>query len=1010
MSFIPLHVYSGFSYLQSGLTIEKLTSIAKKRGYLYCGLTDNQSLSGIAPFYHEAKKTGFKPVIGMDVKTDIGIITLFVKNEEGYRNLLDINYSIVNETLDVKVIQEHSKGLIAVYPIEYSNLNGFENENVARALYNYTGKFDKTLIGIPYGEEYKDIISYWRQFGEKYDYLCAAFPHIRYENKNDAIVLDIVNAISKAATLENHESEGNSYFISDDDLKSFYTEDEIENSYKIAISCKKFELIEKRGTLLHFENELGLSSEEYLKKVTFEGLKKRGHENESQYIERINYELNIIHRMGYDDYFLIVADYVNFAKNNGIYVGPGRGSGAGSLVSYCLGIVEADPLKFDLLFERFLNPERQSMPDIDVDFSDINRKHVVTYLKQKYGEDRVGHVLTTQTIGAKESLRDIARVYGYKDNEVELIISTIGNDKVSLRENYKTSPQFKRLIDSDPYYLKMVTLASKIEGLPRQAGLHAAGIVLNNEPLHSTLPVSSNPTVGNVACLEKDYLEEQGFLKMDLLGLRNLSIIENCINLVSHYQGINIDPYKLPYEDKGAIELITKNETIGLFQLESVGMKRTIAEVKPSNFEDIAAIEALFRPGPMDSIPSFARRKNGTERITYLTPELEPILKNTYGIIVYQEQIMQIVRSVAGFSYAEADNFRRAISKKDAAKLQGLHDKFIQGCLSNGKSQALANQLFTLIERFANYGFNKSHAVSYAVLTCQMAYLKCHYPKEFYCSILSSMSPEDRKFRDALDELKARGIKISQPDINESYTGFTISGDTLRAPLTMIKGIQSAFVINMIKEREENGKYNDFFEFAARTRKFGLGMPLFIKLITAGCFDSLEKSRASLRATAFAALSYAEMVGDSLDRPSLFEIGIDKPRIIRAEDNLKEDLLAEYETLGMMISQSLFSLHKETLDGVSYTPLSEIDTVNGEFETVGLVKAVKTIITKKGNKQMAFLDLYDDTSDRSFVMFEEAFTNSYMNMKVDNLVKVRARKDSWKEDSYQAFEVIKLGD
>jgi DNA polymerase-3 subunit alpha len=379
-----------------------------------------------------------------------------------------------------------------------------------------------------------------------------------------------------------------------------------------------FVFLEKRGSLLHYQNEEGLSSEDYLKKLTYQGLAKRKPAAPQEYLDRLSYELGIINKMGYADYFLIVQDYVNWAKTHGVSVGPGRGSGAGSLVSWCLNIVVPDPIENDLLFERFLNPERQSMPDIDVDFSDVNRDKVVSYLQEKYGLERVGHVLTTQTIGAKEALRDIARVYGYEEREIELVISTIVDDKISLREDYKTSPQFKQLIDSDKYYLGLVALAAKIEGLPRQAGLHAAGIVLNNEPLPDVLPVSDNQGVGYVACLEKDYLEEQGFLKMDILGLRNLTIIDTCLSLIKESEGKTLTYEDLPYTDAESIALVKENRTMGLFQLESPGMKRAISEVQPTTFADVAAIEALFRPGPMESIPSYARRKNGQEKV----PEL----------------------------------------------------------------------------------------------------------------------------------------------------------------------------------------------------------------------------------------------------------------------------------------------------------------------------------------------------------------------------------------------------
>lgn len=1012
MHFIPLHVYSGFSYLQSGLTIEKIAKTVKSNGYEYCGLCDNGSLSGIAPFEHKIKNVNAKPVFGMDVLLPIGTLSLFVKNEEGYRNLLAIATAITEKTLTEETVINHSTGLICVYPLELSfyaeSLVESEKE-FARKLFEITGKFDKTLIGLPYGKENEQLVNEGRAFADKFNYLPVAFPHILYEKKEDAITLDIVNAISSKITLIDKSKDGDNYFLSDDNLKSFYTDEEIENSYKVAISCKRFSLIEKRGTLLHFENDKGLTSEECVRQLANEGLAQKGLKGEKEYEDRLSYELSIIHTMGYDDYFLIVADYVNYARDNGIYVGPGRGSAGGSLVSYCLGIIETDPLQYNLLFERFLNPERRSMPDIDVDFSDINREKVVSYLQSKYGSERVGRVLTTQTIGAKESLRDIARVYNYKEREVDTIISTITNDKLSLREDYKTTPQFKSLVDSDKFYLEMVSLASKIEGLPRQAGLHAAGVVLNNEPLNETLPVTLNPDVGYVACLEKDYLEEQGFLKMDILGLRNLTIIEICLSLIEMNRGIKLSPYEIPFEDEEAIKLICKNKTMGLFQLESPGMKRTIKDIQPTTFEDIAAIEALFRPGPMDSIPSFARRKHGTEKISYLTPELEPILKNTYGIIVYQEQIMQIASAVAGFSFGEADVFRRAISKKDKSKIQALHEKFISGCISKGKSRQLAEKLFVLIEKFADYGFNKSHAISYAVLTCRMAYLKAHYPEEFYCAILDSMAPGDKKFKDTLTEMKELGLTLSSPDINRSTKSFIVDGKTLRTPLNAIKGMQGILLNNILKERSENGPYKDIFDFAARTVEYGLNIQMLIKFIDAGAFDILHNNRSSLRTSANSVMTYASMFGSSSLAGGLLDIGIEKPMLATVDNDLRVNLEAEYETLGMMISTSPFELYRNILVGIDFVKIDDAKNAYGEFTTAGLIKNVRTIVTKKGT-QMCFLEIYDDINEMSFTLFEEAYLNSYVALKKDNLVLVTGKKDRKMQDSFVGLLVRKVGD
>mgnify|MGYP002524286487 FL=1 len=1004
MPFVPLHVYSGFSYLQSGLPIEKIPLLAKKLGYKTIGLADNGTLSGLAPFCHLAKAALLNPIYGMDYETKEGIFSLFVLNEEGYRNLLELEKACSEKKNDLSFLKSHQNGLAKVFSLPSSFRN---QENVAKSLYITLKGLDVLWLGLPYGlnENEKESI---RSFALEHSYPLMAFPKIAYPKKEDAIVQDIVTAILEKKNLDYDKKEGVEYFLGEEEINGYYTPSEIEESERLSKQAS-FELIRKRGGLLHFPNSLGLSSDEYLRQCAYKGLRERKLFDLPNYKKRVDYELDVIANMGYSDYFLIVGDYVNYAKTHGVLVGPGRGSAAGSLVSYSLGIVGADPIKYGLLFERFLNPERQSMPDIDVDFADLYRENVIRYLQEKYGKERTGHVLTTQVIGAKEALRDIGRVYSFKQNEIELVISTIQDDRLSLREDYKTSRKFRELIDSDPYFLRFVSLASKIEGLPRQAGLHAAGIILNDLPLDQVAPVTVSNEVGYTCCIEKDYLEEQGFLKMDLLGLTNLTTIERCLTLIKKSKGIDVDYYSLPFEDKDAISLIASGETMGLFQLESPGMKRAIKEVEPNSFQDVAALLALFRPGPMESIPSYARRKKGLEKITYLSSELEPILKETYGIIVYQEQIMQIARASAGFSFGEADLFRRAISKKKMDKLLALKSDFINGCLKNGHSEKMANSLYALIERFANYGFNKSHAVSYAVLTSQMAYLKAHYPEEFYCAILSALSPSDAKFKNTLSETKRKGLRLALPDINRSEETFILDNGSLRFPLSSIKGLPGTFVYRLLDERRENGPFLDIFDFASRMKKASLNMPTLIRLIDAGAFDSLYPSRNSLRASAYSALSYSEMMCGIDGQSVLLDIGLEKPMMVQAKDDMAINLASEYEALGLMISGSPLSLYKDEITAKEATPLSEISSKSGDIWTYGIVKSMRAITTRKGTK-MAFLEVYDEISELSAVLFSEAYNEYFPLLKTDALVYLLLRKDKFKDGSYVVLKVEPLGE
>lgn len=1008
--FVPLHIYSGFSFLKSGLVASKIPLLAKKLGYDAVGISDVSTLSGYAPFFHACEKSGIKPLFLMDAEILEGTLSVFVLSEEGYRNLLLIELEASRERLTLEFIKQKQDGLAFILNPETTFLHRDYKEQddnkIASRLATMFKGLRSLYFGIPYLPNEPEFIAFLRSFTEKYPYETIAFPFIAYEKENDAIVTSITRAIDAHEVIEEKERSGTAYFLSPNIISNYYTPAEIKMTETLK-SHSSFFLIKKRGTLIHFENEEGLSSEEYLQKKALEGLKKKIAFPNQTYIARLDYELKIICEMGYADYFLVVSDYVHFAKTHNILVGPGRGSGPASLVSFALDISTINPIKSGLLFERFLNPERKSMPDIDVDFEDTKRDMVIAYLQTKYGKNRVSRVLATQTIGAKEALRDIGRVYDYEEREISLIASTIHNDRLSLRQDYRFSPEFKKLIDSDPYYLQIVSLAAKIEGLPRQAGLHAAGVILNNEPLENVIPIKEEEGVGYVGCLEKDYLEEQGFLKMDLLGLTNLSLIDLMLELIRKNEGIDLHFESIPFDDKESISLIKEGKTMGIFQMESAGMRRAIKEIEPTTFEDIAALEALFRPGPMESIPVYARRKKGYEKVHYLDPALEPILSSTYGIIVYQEQIMQLTQAVASFSLGEADLFRRAISKKDAEKLHALKGKFIDGCIKNGRDEKLANDLFSLIERFANYGFNKAHAVSYGVLTCRMAYLKKHYPMEFYCAVLDAMSVGDAKFLNTIAELKELGIRLKCPDVNRSSRGYEIENGHLLLPLSAIKNMQNNFLSGLLDERIENGPFKNLADFVIRTKRFGLTLPLFIRLVDAGAFDCFKINRASLRASGYRFLKYAEMMGSN-ENERLFDLGIEEPEIDVQTADPREDLDAEYDALGMMVSGSPLDFYQNVLKQRGAIPLLSLASHGTRFLTAGIIGSIRVITTKKGN-QMCFLDVYDDVAKASFTLFQDAYQLSFKSLKEGNIVLIQGRVDQ-RKNGYLADKVETLGE
>jgi len=980
MSFIPLRVFSGYSFTKSGLKIDQYLNASKKMGYQAVGLCDYRSLSGAPSFYKEAKKLGLKPIVGEELEVDNLHFCLYPINEMGYKNFLTICNLSQRGECTTATLKEYQEDIVVVLPSDNDALKKvfLEDRNkFSLLLARLSRGFDHFYLGLEKSNQPK-FIQDFRDFAFSRGYKVCAFPHIKYVKKEDAIILKMMESIDTKDVLSEKKAIGEEFLLSPEEATSFYKEDEIKNTAEIGDLCN-LEFIAIRGQMIHFENEFGLSSDDYLSKITHELLEKKGKAN-PKYLERLEFELKTIREMGYSDYFLIVHDYVQFARDMDIAVGPGRGSAAGSLVAYVLGITVPDPIENNLLFERFLNPHRQTMPDIDVDFSDVDRERVVQYLKDKYGNDHVAKIIAIQKIGAKQSLRDVGRIFNYPKHDIELftkLISDEKDDKLSLREIYKQNKKFRDLVNDDKYYLEIVTLASKIEGFPRQASLHAVGVVLNAEPLDSIIPLTCGLDVGYVEQFEKDHLEEQGFLKMDILAIRNLSLIDHCLALLRE-RGININRDEIPYDNPIAIKQIASLKTMGIFQLESVGMRNAIKTVGPTTFEDITAILALYRPGPMDNIPSFGRRKHGKEKITYISKALEEILSPTYGIMVYQEQVMQIANKMAGFSLAEADLLRRAISKKDPAKIASFEEKFVSGSIKLRYKEKEARDVYEMIRKFGDYGFNRSHAMVYAIFSCRMAYLKAKYPQEFYASILSNASTDE--FHTTLAEMKDIGLKVSCPDINKSTMSFVLTNNEIIFPLQAVKGIMTASATAIIKERLEGGLFKDIFDFVLRMAKYKLNNVQLINLIDAGAFDSLEKSRMSLRGAIPAALTYADAIvkddGSMVIDPNMFP----KPTFVKLEDDYITNLNRERDALGLMVSGSPLDLVKDTIRQLGAVSIKKIPSTRGDIKVVCILKSSRITKTKKG-QEMCFTTVYDDSGELELTVFNEAFEKSSMALK-----------------------------
>lgn len=984
--YTPLHVYTGYSVLNSALRIEDYVSAAKKAGFTSLAISDFAVLRGAPEFVHTCNKEGIKPIIGVDFIFNGLLFTFYVKNESGYRNLLRLFFDYNNGLVSLDNYASYTNDLVVVLDTTSPEFKKqFALDKFNYWLVDIQRGVNDFYLGITVEkDDYFHHVKV-RNFADGHTYKTVAFPFVQYLKSEDAVIIKMTEAVSENKPLPIKELEGSNYLLSQDEVANNYTPEEINATNDIANSVD-FNLISKRGRLLEYKNDLGMTSDEYLHHLVKLALQKTGFIRRHSYVDRAKYELEVISKMGYSDYFLVVADFVNWAKNKGILVGPGRGSGAGSLIAFLLNITIADPIKYKLLFERFLNIERQTMPDLDIDFPDIDRHLVIEYIVEKYGIDHVANIVEITKTGTKQSIRDMGLIYGYVDKQLDLIVSTIDSD-LSLRQNYVQKKEFRDLYSSDVYYQEIIKYASKVEGLPRNQILHPVGVVLNADPLSTVIPVLKDKTGRQIEEFEKDYLEEQQFLKFDILPLKNLTIIQDCLTRIKETTGKVINYYDIPWEDKDAINLIASGKTMGLFQLESKGMRDAIRQIKPTEFEDIVAIVALYRPGPMANIPDYAKRKAKLEPVPFVSEALKDILAPTYGIIVYQEQILQIANKVAGFSLGQADLFRRAISKKKEDQLLALKDSFINGCVKNGYSNKDAKTIYDYIYKFADYGYNRSHSLVYAIVACQMAYLKAHYPTSFYASILKlgDYSTKDGTFNAIINEIKGLNIQIKNPDVNNGFLSYTISNGKLEFPLTAIRDLQANHAVDIINERNEFGEYKDFFDFVIRSAKYRISQKEISALINAGAFDSFGKNRTSLRNSIVSAIQYADAICDSTGQMIIDASLLPKPVIKEVESNAFEDLQLENMTLGYMVSVSPLSLVKDKISNIKVTNIMDIENSNGDISLVCVVKNTKTKTTKKGD-QMVIATIYDDTGETDVMIFSNVLQTCSSILKKNEIV------------------------
>ncbi len=954
--YVPLKIMTEYSLLKSTIKIDTLVSFLQKHNITSCAICDT-NLYGVMEFYTKLTANNIKPIIGLEVIIDGCPLYLYAQNNLGYRNLLKINTYMEMKTISHAEIKKYLEHIKIVLPyISYSLLDIYPSAYLGYK--NDTEKIEANL------KSNKNV--YIRE--------------VRCLDKDDTKYLRVLEAIDKGVNLDeiisNYDCNYFAINISEEDKLST-----IEFTRDINVTISKSE------NHIPIYNS-GVNSFEYLKKLAYRGLEKRlDGKIIKEYQERLDYELSVIKKMGFVDYFLIVYDYVFYAKKNNILVGPGRGSAAGSLVSYCIGITDVDPIQYHLLFERFLNPERITMPDIDIDFEYTKRGQIIDYVRNKYGQMNVAPIMTFGTLSAKQVIRDVARVL---DIDISLVdrLSSVLDAKLNLKENMK-SPNVMKMINENPILKDAISTSLKLEGLKRHISTHAAGVVISSIPLDDVIPVCFNSDI-LMTGVTMEYLESLGLLKMDFLALRNLTIISNVLDLVNSATGKKIELSKISLNDSEIFNLFASGDTEGIFQYESSGMRNLMLKLKPSSFSDLIAAVALFRPGPIHNIDMFIRRKYKKEKIDYLHPDLEPILKETYGVIVYQEQVMQILVKIGGYTYAQADNIRRAMSKKKESIMLEDKNHFIIEAKKRGYHENIAKEIYDLILKFANYGFNKAHSVSYALIGYRMAYLKVHAPMYFIANLLNMSIGSEIKTKEYIDEARKKEIIILKPDINISDATYRIKDNTLMLPLSSIKNLGSQASSSILEEREKNGVYSSYLDFVSRVYGKSVNKKTISSLIEAGVLDSFNLSKKTMIENLDIAINYAELISN-----------LDKNFVM--EPNIQEYPEYEEDTLrGFEMSSYGFYVNSHPVSKYQDKTIVKNENIKNYFnkriKSVVLVEKIKSLKTKKGDS-MAFLTGSDETGNVEFVIFPSCY-NSLANIKKNDIITING-KVTKRFDSYQ---------
>ena len=955
--YIPLFNKTNYTLLSSLIKIDDLIDYALKSNISSIAIADTNMFATME-FIKKCEKNNIKPIIGLEIILEDFNIVLYAKNYSGYKCLMKLS-TVQNERIINKDdLKKYNKDVISIIPFEYKN----KYEELSKI-------YQDLYLGYKNKKEEKEALIITKNI--------IFFRENLYVSKKESDILPYLYKIRDGKTISDEiEYDVESHELIINNLLDLTDNKGLLNTLKIADECF-IEFPRAKNLLPIYECD---NPSKYLFELCKAGLNKRLNKTiPDNYKERLSYELKVINDMGFCNYFLVVYDFIKYAKKNKILVGPGRGSAAGSLVAYSLGITDIDPLKYDLLFERFLNPDRKTMPDIDTDFPDNKRDLVIDYVKNKYGEKRVSGIITFGTMAAKQVIRDVSRVLNIPLYKVDSLCKFITSPKDKLEDVYKNNLAFQTRIESDVTLSNMYKIATKIEGFPRHTSQHAAGIIMSQIDLDEVVPLIKVDDL-YLTSYSMEYLEELGLLKMDFLALKNLTLIDNIINDIKEIKNEEIEFSKIPLDDKETLKIFETANTCGIFQFESSGMRNFLKRLKPNTLDDIFVSIALFRPGAAINIDSYIKRKHGEEEVTYFDKSLEPITKNTYGLLVYQEQIMQLANVYAGYSLKEADILRRAMSKKKLDLLKKEEEKFIKKSIENNHTKEQASKLFKLVLNFAGFGFNKSHSVVYSVIAYKMAYLKNYYKTIFFSNLLSNVIGSETKTNEYILEAKKNKIEIEKPTINNSDSKYKVIDDKIIYPITNIKGI-GIVVGEQIKKARSDGEFIDIFDCFSRLYISGVTKKTFETLIYADVFKEFKLNRKTLIENLDSLYNYAELTKD-ID-PSL----VMKPDIeTHKEYELSFLLEKEKEVFGFYLSSHPTNMFKK--DNPYCIPVNEIElNYNKEVDLLILVEKIKTINTKKGDK-MAFITGSDETGSCEFVIFPKTLKN-YENISIGNLIKVR---------------------